>query len=122
MKNVNKIKNYSPEEFIYKLFETAGWTVKFDDRKQCGYCPDLSLYKQDELYGYVEVISHLSDEKLNKKLIQIKHFFKENKTKVLIITDSINYYVVYKNDVKNICWAPTPEELELITKEVSQDE
>ena len=98
------------EKTIKTKFIDAGWDID-DNYHESFFRPDIALYHDKKLFGFVEVIMYRegNEKFLLKKLEQISHIAKEIKPIIFVVTDGVRYHVSIKGKpFEVIHFAPGP--------------
>ena len=112
------------EEKARQLFESVDWQVKMSepvllDNKHL--MPDITLYYNNELFGFVELYKGASPEMLAKKLNAIREYFTVLKPKIMVVTNLFSYYVSFFGEpFQKMMYVPTPFEGELVVSTVEE--
>lgn len=83
-------------EFMKKIKEkclNAGWDVHDSDTNQSSRGPDFCLYKDEELFGYIDTFYGLKGRWWNTKREIAYRIINELKPKLYILTDGIEFHV-----------------------------
>lgn len=94
------------EKIAIQLFESVGWEVKQPKEQKSAY--DFDLYYNQELWGHVDLFLNLNEKTLTNKLLQMKKFIREEKPRIVVLTNLTSYYVKFGNNkFEKLNYVPT---------------
>ncbi len=113
---IKKNKEFSShlEKEVFERLNEAGWQVTYEPKKLrmndgIFYIPDFAIYYNDELYGYVEVVSlNFENHSLLKKIEYAKNIIREYNPFIFMITDGKTIYLYTKERTETIHYFAGP--------------